>query len=325
MAELGVEPGADLRRLQAMILDGKLQPVALGSPRGGICQLPLDIADFVGRREELAAAAGTLCREHGRAEAAPPARKPPTPTVPVCVISGQGGVGRTALAVHIAHHVRRDFPDGQLYVNLRGEDSRRTDPEEALGRLLRALGVDSGAIPVGVDQRAELYRANLADRRYLVVLDDAADEEQLDPLLPGTPGCAVLITSRNRLTGLPAAQIIDLQVMPPGEALQLLRHIIGAERAAEAPQDADTLVELCAGLPLAVRIVGAKLAARPHWGLHPAGPRREPARLHRRPRRHGARVRRRPTPAGPAPARKGAGRGAAVYTMGPLQRWAAYR
>ncbi|TDD05400.1 hypothetical protein E1292_17190 [Nonomuraea deserti] len=91
VAELGVEPGADLRRLQAMILDGKLQPVALGSPRGGICQLPLDIADFVGRREELAAAAGTLCREHGRAEAAPPARKPPTPTVPVCVVSGQGG------------------------------------------------------------------------------------------------------------------------------------------------------------------------------------------------------------------------------------------
>jgi DNA-binding SARP family transcriptional activator len=250
--ELGVEPGQDLRQLQAAILGGDLSFVA-PEPRGrGVCQLPPDIADFVGRRGELSAAIGALSA---------------TPTVPLCVISGQGGVGKTAFAVHVAHRVRPDFPDGQLYVNLRGGDDHPVDPEEALGRLLRALGVDSAGVPAGLDQRAELYRGKLADGRYLVVLDDAADEGQVHPLLPGTPGCAVLITSRHRLTALPAARMIDLPVMAADEALDLLRRLIGADRAARAPGDADELVRLCGGLPLAVRITGAKLAARPHWGL----------------------------------------------------------
>ncbi|MGW0200874.1 BTAD domain-containing putative transcriptional regulator [Nonomuraea sp. NPDC003201] len=252
--ELGIEPGRDLRQLQATILNGGLPSATAGPPGGAVCQLPPDIADFVGRREELAAAVGTL-------------RTDPAAAVPSCAISGQGGVGKTALAVHVAHLLRPDFPDGQLYVNLRGAGIHRVDPEEALGRFLRALGVDSAAVPSGLDQRAELYRDRLANRRYLVVLDDAADEGQISPLLPGTPGCAVLITSRQRLPALPAARMIDLPVMPSGEALELLRRLIGAGRAATEPGDAARLVDLCGGLPLAVRIAGAKLAARPHWSL----------------------------------------------------------
>ncbi|MDP4504178.1 AfsR/SARP family transcriptional regulator [Nonomuraea turcica] len=271
VAELGVEPGRDLQQLQATILGGDLPAVEPPVPGGGgVCQLPLDIADFVGRRGELSAAIEAISpgrNQASRSDTAGNAGKLLAPTVPVCVISGQGGVGKSTLAVHVAHHVRQDFRDGQLYINLRGGDDHPIDPEKALGRLLRGLGVDMSAIPVGLDQRAELYRSKLANRRYLVVLDDAGDEGQLYPLLPGTPGCAVLITSRHRLTGLPATQVIDLPMMPSSEALELLRRIIGADRAAEEPGDAEVLVQLCGGLPLAVRITGAKLAARPHWSL----------------------------------------------------------
>ncbi|MEV0236260.1 BTAD domain-containing putative transcriptional regulator [Nonomuraea sp. NPDC050786] len=262
--ELGVEPGEDLKRLQAMILGGNLPAVTSRQEGRGICQVPPDIADFVGRQAELSSAVEALCP--GQATASGGAVRT-APTLPLCVISGQAGVGKTALAVHVAHRLRRDFPDGQLYIKLRGEDNRPTDPEEALARLLRMLGIDGAAVPAGLEERAELYRGRLADRRYLVVLDDAADEGQLTPLLPGTPGCAVLITSRRRLTALPAARMIELPVMPHGEALELLRHVIGAGRAAGAPGEAGRLVQLCGGLPLAVRIAGAKLAARPHWGL----------------------------------------------------------
>jgi DNA-binding SARP family transcriptional activator len=273
--ELGVEPGEDLKQLRSLILSSGVPSIAPESRGGGICQLPANIADFVGRRGELAAAMEELRSNSGQATAVTtgetarttPARTSPTVKVPLCAISGQGGVGKTALAVHIAHHMRRDFPDGQLYINLRGGESHPTDPEEALGRFLRALGADNTAVPAGLDQRAELYRGKVADRRFLVVLDDAVDEGQVQPLLPGTPGCGVLITSRHRLTALPSARVIDIPVMSSAEALDLLRNIIGADRAAEAPDEADMVVELCGGLPLAVRIAGAKLAARPHWRL----------------------------------------------------------
>ncbi|NJP98556.1 Tn3 family transposase [Nonomuraea sp. FMUSA5-5] len=180
---------------------------------------------------------------------------------------GGRGVGRSALAVHVAHQLRADVPDGQLYANLRGGDPQAADPEEVLGRFLRALGMDDTAVPTGLDQRAELYRGLLANGRYLVVLDDARGESQIQPLLPGTSGCAVLVTARHRLTALPAARLIDLPVMPPAESLELLRRLIDADRAAAAPEDAALLVRLCGGLPLAVRIAGARLAARPHWAL----------------------------------------------------------
>lgn len=253
VAELGVEPGTDLRRLQATVLaDSRLPSHDDGAGRAGVCLLPPDIADFVGRRAELSTTVETLRRGRG-------------PTPPICAISGQGGVGKTTMAIHVAHRVRQYFPDGQLYITLHGGEKHPTDPNEALGRFLRALGVDSAAVPTGLDQRAEIYRDKLANRRYLVVLDDAADENQLHPLLPGTPGCAVLVTSRHRLTTLPGARLTDLPVLSSAEALDLIRHLIGPDRAGAAAGDVDQLVQLCGGLPLAVRIAGAKLAARPHW------------------------------------------------------------
>ncbi|MGW7821797.1 BTAD domain-containing putative transcriptional regulator [Streptomyces puniciscabiei] len=266
--ELGVEPGRDLRQLHATVLDGDI-PFSVPNTRSRrVCQLPPDTADFVGRRSELPTVIQALCLGHHQVASWPAASTAPSAlSVPVCVISGQAGMGKTVLAVHVAHHIRRQFPDGQLYINMQGGDAHPVDPEEALGRILRALEVDSATVPTGLDQRAELYRAKLANGRYLVVLDDVANEGQVYPLMPGTPGCAVLITSRRRLSGLPAAQMIDLPMMPSNEALELLRRVIGTGRAAEAPGDVDKLVQLCGGLPLALRIAGVKLAARPHWGV----------------------------------------------------------
>ncbi|NJP97473.1 AAA family ATPase [Nonomuraea sp. FMUSA5-5] len=274
VAELGVEPGEELQRLHAALLSGAMPADEPGpgrgrevvgdslgqgsSPAGGggsVCQLPPDIAELVGRRAEVAAMVQALHSACGRK------------AVPVCVVSGQAGVGKTALAVHVAHRLRQVFSDGQLYVDLHGAGDRPTHPKEVLRRFLRALGVESAAVPTGLDERAELYRGMLANGRYLVVLDDAADEEQIRPLLPGTPECAVLVTSRYRLTSPPGARLIELPMMSPGESLELLRRLIGADRTDRAPRDADVLVQLCGGLPLAVRIAGARLAARPHWDL----------------------------------------------------------
>ncbi|MEV4084541.1 BTAD domain-containing putative transcriptional regulator [Nonomuraea fuscirosea] len=259
VAELGVEPGLDLRRLHAVILADDLSAAERG-PRATVCQLPPDHADFVGRRDEVAAVTGNLLSAHGHGA-------PAGTAVPVSAISGQGGAGKTTLAVHVAHRLRHEFPDGQLYIDLRGCERHPLDAAEALGRFLRALGLDASRLPADLDQRIELYRESLADRRYLMVLDNAADEAQVRPLIPGTRGCAVLITSRQRLAMLPATRRIDLDVLPVADAVELLGNIIGAEKVAEAPSDARTLVRLCGELPLAVRIAGAKLAARPHWDL----------------------------------------------------------
>jgi tetratricopeptide (TPR) repeat protein len=186
--------------------------------------------------------------------------------VPVVALVGTGGVGKTALAVHVAHQAYDAFPDGQLFMNLTGSGPAM-DPSAVLMRFLRALGLPDAAIPDGLDQRAEIYRSLLADRRMLVVLDDVADESQLAALMPGNASCRVLVTSRSRLSGLPGAHRVEIGMLPRAEAVQLLSRIAGADRVHADPAAAEEIVRLCGGLPLALRNAGARLAARPHWSL----------------------------------------------------------
>jgi DNA-binding SARP family transcriptional activator/tetratricopeptide (TPR) repeat protein/transcriptional regulator with XRE-family HTH domain len=219
-------------------------------------QLPPDIGDFTGR--DLA-----LGRLHARVRD----RRRGSTALVITAAVGKAGVGKTTLAVHAAHQLRPLFPDGQLYVNLRGVEAQALDPAEVLGGFLRALGVDGRLLPDDVDDRARLYRSLLADRRVLVLLDNAADAAQVHPLLPGGAGNAVLVTSRNRMVELAAAEVIDLDVLPPGQAVELLGKIAGTDRIADEPEAARTIAALCGYLPLALRIAGARLAARPHWRL----------------------------------------------------------
>jgi tetratricopeptide (TPR) repeat protein/transcriptional regulator with XRE-family HTH domain len=221
-------------------------------------QLPSDIADFTGRAELVARLSDLLARDPDGSRSA---------AVAVAAVVGGGGVGKTILAVHVAHRVRGRFPDGQLHVDLRGAEASPAAPEEVLGRFLRALGVKAAAMPERLDERAELYRSLLAGRRVLVVLDNAAGETQLIPLLPGSPTCGVLVTSRAPLTGLAGIRRVELEVLPAGQAVELLGRIVGPGRVAAEPGEAAELARLCGCLPLALRVAGARLAARPHWRL----------------------------------------------------------
>ncbi|WP_164764584.1 AfsR/SARP family transcriptional regulator [Streptomyces lydicus] len=223
----------------------------IGRPPPVPAQLPPDIADFAGRAEVVAHLAPAL---RGAAGARAPV---------VATLSGLGGVGKTALAVHVAHSVRAHFPDGQLYVDLQGSGLAPEDSSAVLTHFLRALGVAESAVPDGLAQKAALYRSLLADREVLVLLDNARDSAQVRPLLPGAPGCAVLVTSRARTLALPGADRVDVEVMAQEEALELLGAIVGAERVAAEPAAARELVAVCDGLPLAVRIAAARLVNRP--------------------------------------------------------------
>ena len=222
--------------------------------------LPPSTRDFTGRVQEVAEILG-LVEAGGDHEG--------MTAVIVSAVAGKPGVGKTALAVHAAHRLRCGgrFPDGQLYVNLEGAQAHPLDPGEALARLLRALGVDGPSIPDALEERAERYRSLLADRRVLVVLDNAAGEAQVRPLLPGSPSCGVLVTSRARLTGLEGARLVDLDVLPLGPAVELLGRVAGHDRVAAEPDVAVAIVGYCGRLPLAIRIAGARLAGRPHWSL----------------------------------------------------------
>jgi DNA-binding SARP family transcriptional activator/tetratricopeptide (TPR) repeat protein len=218
-----------------------------------VAQLPPAVADFTGRRVEIdRLLAGLRTASAG---------------VPVCVISGQGGCGKSALAVHVAHRVAAEFPDGQLYVELRGMGDAPATPEDVLARVLRDFGVDSVSQPTDLEELSARYRSLLAGRRVLVVLDDAADERQVRSLLPGSPGSAVLISSRNRLAGIAGAALTQLSVLSPDEGLDLLTKIVGADRIERDLDDAQRLTALCGNLPLALRIAGARLASRPGWSL----------------------------------------------------------
>jgi DNA-binding SARP family transcriptional activator/tetratricopeptide (TPR) repeat protein len=269
--ELGLEPGEELRRLESAILaeDGELALVA--RPQSTVTgvtavpvvaphQLPADIVDFTGRERLVAEAEAVLANraEDGWADRA----------VPVVLIAGKAGIGKTALAVHVAHKLHRDgFPDGQLFCNLAGTQREPVAPSDVLARFLRALGVPGASIPDTVDERADMYRSLLAAKRVLVVLDDVATESQVVPLLPGSGSCAVLVTSRARLTGIPGGRLLDVGVLGAEQALAMLASVVGAERVAREPAAADALVRVVGGLPLALRIVAARLAARPHWSL----------------------------------------------------------
>jgi tetratricopeptide (TPR) repeat protein len=224
--------------------------------------LPAAVAHFAGRSGELAVLTGLL---RGRAGTGG--------TVVISAIGGTAGVGKTALAVYWAHHVAGEFPDGQLYVNLRGFDpgGQVMDPAEAVRRFLDALGVPAERIPVDLDAQAALYRSQLAGRRVLVVLDNARDTAQVRPLLPGAPGCLVLVTSRNQLSGLVAADgahPITLDLLTLDEAGQLLAHRLGPDRTAAEPDAIAEIITMCARLPLALAIVAARAATHPHLSLH---------------------------------------------------------
>ncbi|MFF4903024.1 ATP-binding protein [Streptomyces sp. NPDC001068] len=223
-------------------------------------QLPPDLPVFRGR-DEILAAARDITDRSARGEHAV-----------VAAIGGLAGVGKTALAVHWAHRVADRFPDGQLYVNLRGfeEAGEPLDPGEALGGFLNALGVTGGEMPTSTEQRGALFRERTASRRLIVVLDNARDADQVRPLLPGSAGCLTIITSRNRLPGVAvteAASLIGLDVWTTAEAVAALAARIGEARCAAEPEAATELVELCGRLPLAVAVVGAQLSAVPQIPL----------------------------------------------------------
>jgi hypothetical protein len=217
-------------------------------------QLPAAINHFTGRTRDLA----TLDAVRTTV---------PEPTAAaICVIAGMGGIGKTALTVQWGHRVRHQFPDGDLYVNLRGfhPSGGPMSSTEALGLLLAALGVPGDSIPHSADERAGLYRTMLASRRVLLVLDNASDVEQVRPLLPGAPGCVVLVTSRNRLAGLVArdgAQRIGLDVLAPDEAELLLHKTIGPARTAAEPAATTELAERCGRHPLALRVAAERVSA----------------------------------------------------------------
>ena len=248
---------ASRRELQSMIRAARHVngSAAAADGLGGPCQLPRDVADFTGRWETLAKVREHLTTARGG-----------TPTsVPVCVVAGMAGVGKTTLAVHLAHQLRARFRDGQYFVDLHGTGARPLDADEVLDRLLWPLGLHS--VPGDIDQRATMWRGHLAGRRALVVLDDVASEAQIRHAFPGTSGCAVLITSRTRLAGLDGAKLIGLDLLPADQMMQLLARIAGPDRIGSQQAAAKAVVRFCAGLPLATRLAGARLAARPHWSV----------------------------------------------------------
>ncbi|MFC6018216.1 tetratricopeptide repeat protein [Plantactinospora solaniradicis] len=224
----------------------KLAVPTFSAPR----QLPADLPDFVARGDEVALLHQVLDPTSGAATLA--------------VISGPAGVGKTALAVHVGHRLAPQFPDGQLYAALRDTSGQPVDPAEALGHLLRVLGADGSALPAGIDARAGLFRARLAGRRVLLVLDDAHGHRQVEAFM-APEGTSVLVTSRLPLTGLPGVTTIDLRPLPTSSAVDLLCRVAGADRVRTEPVAATEIVAACGGLPLAVRVAGARLAARPHW------------------------------------------------------------
>ncbi|MFD6340746.1 BTAD domain-containing putative transcriptional regulator [Streptomyces sp. NPDC060131] len=256
--ELGVDPRPELAQLQQRILQADTElasPVEEHAPPPTFmrpAQLPATVPDFTGRVCFVQELGKRLSTVEGSVMA-------------VSALAGIGGVGKTTLAVHVAHTARTYFPDGQLYVDLQGAGTRAAEPENVLGSFLRALGTPDAVIPDSLDERSALYRSTLDGRRILVLLDNARDAAQVRPLLPGTEGCAALVTSRVRMVDLAGAHLVDLDVMSPEEALQLFTRIVGEERVTTERKAALDVVAACGFLPLAIRIAASRLAARRTW------------------------------------------------------------
>ncbi|WP_238412584.1 AfsR/SARP family transcriptional regulator [Saccharothrix deserti] len=283
--ELGIEPGDELRRIHQRLL-GTDRRRDTDVPRQPVpALLPLDANGFVGRERELARLDTILAS----------AGSQPTATV-MAVLSGTAGIGKTTLAVHWAHRVRDRFPDGQLYVNMRGfdHDRPRMSPAEAARIFLETLGVEPKRIPVSLEAQTGLYRSLLAGRGLLIVLDNASDPEQVRPLLPGSPGCVVLVTSRNNMPGLVAgegAYSIPLDLMSEVDARALLDHRLGGERIGAEQDAVREIIARTAQLPLALAVVAARAATHPDFPLaalaRPLHLARPPAGLRAGTREHG--------------------------------------
>jgi DNA-binding SARP family transcriptional activator/Tfp pilus assembly protein PilF len=284
--ELGVDPGAELRRFHADLLAKDIKEVGeapgsisagtvaatprpAGPPRGPAAppaprpapapaQLPMDVADFTGRDDQVRRLSDLL----SSADAADDSG-----AVRIALVAGSGGLGKTSLAVHAAHRVRGRFPDGQLYVDLLGATPHPLLPGDVLARFLRDLGVDGRQVPLDEDERAARYRTVLAGRRVLVVLDNARDAAQVRPLLPGSASCAVLITTRSRMPDLASTRLVDIDVLDDDDALTLFTRVVGDERAAAEPEATAEVLLTCAGLPLAIRICAARLNSRAGWTI----------------------------------------------------------
>lgn len=285
--ELGIEPGPELRDIHQQILAGDRPgtggqangtvpgEVARASAAGALtegtaplaqpagsppdpAQLPADIADFTGREAQVSYVCDALTRDEADGD---------RETARIVLVSGAAGLGKTALAVHAAHQLRDQFPDGQLWADLRGASAHPAAPAEVLARFLRDLGVDRDRIPAGEEERAVRYRTRLAGRRMLIMLDNAKDAAQVRPLLPGAASCAVVVTTRNRALYVLSTRFVDLDTLPEPEALELFARIVGSNRLAAEPEASAEVLAACAGQPLAIRICAARLATRRRWPI----------------------------------------------------------
>jgi DNA-binding SARP family transcriptional activator len=302
--ELGVDPGADMRAAHGKVLRQEFPATAAGNlagcavtpgsagPSGRLAarigspprstfplvppaQLPADLPAFAGREPQLSQLSEML---------SPEGKLPGT--VVICAIVGMAGIGKTTFAIHWAHRVANRFQDGQLYVNLRGFDpsDHAVAPADALRTLLCSLGVPAGDIPDGLDARAGMHRSILAGKRILIVLDNARDVQQVRPLLPGSPGCLVIVTSRNPLAGLAmteGARLLTLSLPSLLTAREVLERSLGPGRVAAEPKAVEDIIELCGRLPLALAAVSARAAVHPDFTLASiaAGLRRTHGRL----------------------------------------------
>ncbi|WP_309145604.1 AfsR/SARP family transcriptional regulator [Streptomyces malaysiensis] len=271
--QLGVTPGPELRAAHREVVPRSTPapaepiqpspPAARPIPAVRPAQLPPDLPAFSGRHAELAGIQ-TLLPEGAETGS-------PAPLV-ISAIDGMAGIGKTALAVHWAHRIAHRFPDGQLYANLRGFDPTGSmmSPNEALRAFLHALGVPPSRVPTGLDAKTALYRSLLAGRRMLILLDNVVDSQHVRPLLPGSPGCLTIVTSRNQLHGLIAgegARPLTLGPLSPAESHEALVRRLGTDRVAAEPRAVATIIRLCGRLPLALAVVAARAATRPSFPL----------------------------------------------------------